>query len=407
MSASHRRLGLGVRAAAGCAALVAALTAPATASSSADIRPAALAPPTITELGPLEQSDRGNSAFVRDGGMSGPIGDRLLWLFGDAISPNFGLVDNSAAVGPALPVASGTDITQTDEETDAEGDPVPFIPMTESERNPPEGDRFALWSGNRLVPTADGSGDAWLFFHKLQIPWDFTSHDWWTSTGVARVHAPDARHPYPYVTRDNPVACNPECLFTAQIDPHQFNASAQVDRKGYLYLVATERIEYTNPLYAARAPFDALDRLLTHGGTVEQIRGQFRFWDGSSTTDSAAWVPDISAAAPMEGFNDAWAGHHSISWNPHLGAYLGAYLGWDRVLKLRTAPTPVGPWSEPVAAYDTADTCPDTGELNLYSGWEHPHLATDGGRRIVLSYFCGDSSEQVPAQIFLIEAILN
>lgn len=399
-----RRLRLLSTVSASCALLLVGVPANATPRATA---PAALAPPTVTELGPLEQPDRGNANFIRDGGMSGPVGGKLLWLFGDAISPNFGLVDNSAAVGPSLPVASGTDITATDEETDADGNPVPFIPMTEAEMNPPEGDRFALWSGNRLVPTADGTGDAWLFFHKLQIPWDFTSHDWWTSTGVARVHAPDADHPYPYVTRDNPVACNPTCLFTAQVEPHQFNASAQVDRQGYLYLVATERVGFSNPLYAARARFAALDRLLTHGGTAGQIRGLFRYWDGSSTTDSDAWVRDMSAAAAMPGFDDAWAGHHSISWNPYLGAYLGAYLGWDRVLKLRTAPTPVGPWSEPVEVYDTAANCPDTGELNLYSGWEHPHLATKGGRDIVLSYFCGDSSEPVPAQIFLLRATLN
>ncbi|HEY8454887.1 MAG TPA: hypothetical protein VIL34_04795 [Actinopolymorphaceae bacterium] len=345
--------------------------------------------------------------------MSGPVGGRLLWMFGDAISPNFGLVDNSAAVGPRLPVSPATDLTKTDEQTDADGDPVPFIPMTPEEQTPPEGDRFALWAGNRIVPTADGSGDAWLFFHKIQIPWDFDSHPWWTSTGIARIHAPDEDHDYPYVTRDNPVACNPTCLFTVEVDPHAFNASALVE-DGYLYLTHAASVPpFSRPIYAARADFSRLDHLLTHHDgpadteTAARIKALFRYWNGGPGKDPASWVPDVSQAAPMADFDEAWGGHHSISWNTFLESYIAVYLDWDRKLKLRTASTFVGPWSEPVEVFDTAQSCPDNGTLNLYSGWEHPSLATANGKNIVLSYFCADSvGFSVPAQIHLVRATL-
>ncbi|MEQ4210121.1 hypothetical protein [Actinopolymorpha sp. B9G3] len=368
-------------------------------------------PPSVVELGTLEQPDRGNPSFIRDGGMSGPVGGKLLWLFGDAISPHFGLVDNSAALGPSLPVSAAADLTRTDEQTDADGNPVPFIPMTAAEQNPPEGDRFALWAGNRIVPTADGSGDAWVFFHQLQIPWDFDSHPWWTSAGIARIHAPDARHRYPYVTRDNPVACNPTCLFTAQVDPHQFNGTAIVD-DGYLYLThAGSNPPYGRPLFATRADFSALDRLLTEGDgpgdteTAAQIKALFRYWNGGPGADPASWVDDMTQAASMVGFEEAWGGHHSISWNAYLSSYIAVYLDWDRKLKIRTAPTYVGPWSAPMELYDTASACTDNGTLNLYSGWDHPDLATANGRSIVVSYYCGNSvGSSVPAQVHLLRA---
>lgn len=412
LSKRHRKWCVRLSALVGCAALGVTGVTAASAAPALDKgeRTASLQAPTVTKLGQLEQPDRGNAEFVRDGGMSGPVGGKLLWLFGDAISPNFGLVDNSAAVGPELPRVDGADLTQTDEQIDADGNPVPFIPMTQQEQNPPEGDRFALWAGNRMIPTADGSGDAWVIFHKLQIPWDFDSHDWWTSTGVARVHAPDAEHPYPYVTRDNPVACNPDCLFTVDVDPHQFNGTAMVE-DGQLYMThAGNNPPYGRPLFGTRANFAQLDKLLTNGAAGDadaaaEIKALFRYWNGGPGDDDASWVSDVSQAASMPDFEEAWGGHHSISWNEHLGSYLAVYLDWDRKLKLRTAPTYVGPWSDPVEAYDTAADCPDNGELNLYSGWEHPDLATENGKRTVLSFWCGNTAGAgVPSQVHLLEA---
>lgn len=77
----------------------------------------------------------------------------------------------------------------------------------------------------------------------------------------------------------------------------------------------------------------------------------------------------------------------SVSWNAHLGAYLAVHsLDLTGKIVARTAPTPWGPWGEPVTLWHVKKPHPFPSLQLIYAGKEHPELAGDGGRRIYLTY---------------------
>lgn len=77
-------------------------------------------------------------------------------------------------------------------------------------------------------------------------------------------------------------------------------------------------------------------------------------------------------------------GDYSVSFNPHLGQYVMFYVdGIDRMLKVRTAGAPWGPYSEPEKI--TGVPAEPESEL-VYLGFEHPDFSQDGGRTMFISY---------------------
>lgn len=97
-------------------------------------------------------------------------------------------------------------------------------------------------------------------------------------------------------------------------------------------------------------------------------------WDG------AGWNADLTQAATVL---HGPPGDLSVSFNPHLGQFIAVYSGiFSNDVWLRTAPRPEGPWSSPRKLF--AGLAPFSG--NDYAAKEHPELAQDGGRTLVVSY---------------------
>ena len=94
------------------------------------------------------------------------------------------------------------------------------------------------------------------------------------------------------------------------------------------------------------------------------------------------WKPDVTAAC---GFADNLGAEFSVSHLPGLKRYALVYTESglsDRIVG-RFAPSPEGPWSEPVLLY----TCPEMKKdkkVFSYAGKAHPHLAA--GNELVISY---------------------
>ena len=92
------------------------------------------------------------------------------------------------------------------------------------------------------------------------------------------------------------------------------------------------------------------------------------------------WNTDLTAGAPV--LHGA-PGELSVSWNAHTGTYLAVHSAiFSDEIVFHTAPRPEGPWTDArplmVGAHHAG--------TNDYAGREHPELATDGGRGLVVTY---------------------
>jgi hypothetical protein len=97
-------------------------------------------------------------------------------------------------------------------------------------------------------------------------------------------------------------------------------------------------------------------------------------WDGST------WNADLGQAVTVL---HGPPGDLSVSFNPHLGAFLAVYSGiFSNDVWFRSAPHPEGPWSDAQKMF--TGLAPSSG--NDYAGKEHPELAEDGGKTLVVTY---------------------
>jgi hypothetical protein len=286
----------------------------------------------------------------RDGGFSGLVGGKILWVFGDTFfnppaSDGEGFRSNTGALAdPARPL-------EVSEPLDAAGAPYPLLPFTPQEKryNDSTGkpdERIALWPGT-VVP--DGGGGGLLFYVALKVHPGTLNYEL-IGTGVARV-APGSTT----ATRD------PGFLFRAP-EP-SFDKAMLVGSDLYLYGTSNDGSSDL-PVVMARVPLAQL-----------ADRSAYRFWDGK------AWSADVASVRPIM----SWVpGEMTISYNAWLGGYLAVHSGpFSNDVLMRTAPRPEGPWSAPIVA--VKGIAPPQGG-NDYAGKEHPELASDGGRIVVVSY---------------------
>ena len=102
------------------------------------------------------------------------------------------------------------------------------------------------------------------------------------------------------------------------------------------------------------------------------------------TNSHGAWSPRVADATALF---SGMPSELSLSWNPHLGAYLAVHsLDLTGKIVGRTAPQPWGPWSEPVTLWTVTKPHPFPYMQLIYAGKEHPELSGDGGQRIYLTY---------------------
>jgi hypothetical protein len=290
-------------------------------------RPAGASPAAV-ELGPLV----GPQNVLRDGGQSVRLGDRLLWLYGDTLYPGCDPVcaANSAGVGRA----KGPTV-----ELGAE-----FIPLTPQERAAWHAgdDRIAVWPEGAV---RTGTGTVAVFFVRYRVtgPLSYEELGW----GIATVTSGDRT-----ATRVLEMPGQPY--------GHPVRAGGFV----YAYGIARSGpMEFS--CRVARAPLAELTR-----------PSSWRYWDG------AAWSADPTDAVFVL---TGPSGGLSVSWNRYLGRYLATYnLALTNRVEIRTAPSPIGPWSAPSTLF--TGIAPPAGMLD-YGAYEHPELARDAGRVITVTYY--------------------
>jgi hypothetical protein len=290
------------------------------------------------------------SVKARDGGDSALIGGRLLWTFGDtlfspAAADNANLRSSTAALAePASPLA-------VTEPVDAKGAPLALLPFTADELayNASTGradQRVALWP---MGVVSDGGG-GWIFYLKLRVNPGVLNYEF-VGTGLARIEAGRTT-----AVRETALLFNvPEPLFG--------NAALLGDTV-YLY-GALQPQTADLAMAAARVPLAQI-----------RDRAAYRFWDGS------AWVDDVKRASAVL---RSIPGSVSVSQNAYLGRYLAVHsVPVSNRVVMQTADHPEGPWDSPVEAF-TAES--GTPTATCYAGIEHPELATNGGRTVLLSYY--------------------
>lgn len=103
-------------------------------------------------------------------------------------------------------------------------------------------------------------------------------------------------------------------------------------------------------------------------------------------SEKPIWSSDPGLAAPL--FSGI-PNEMSVSWNPFLQCYLAVHsLDLTGKIVARIAPTPWGPWSDPVELWKVVvqHEKPIPYPTLIYAGKEHPELAEDGGRVLYITY---------------------
>jgi Domain of unknown function (DUF4185) len=302
---------------------------------------------SVTDLGTLRHPD----AATGDGGISGIVGERILWVFGDTF------LGSPAADGTYLRTNTAgwadrrTPFLLRQSVETRTGAPLQLIPFDGDEiafnrDNGRRGERIALWPMS-VVDAGDGRG--YVDYLKLVVLPGVLDYRL-LGVGIARVRAgrPSAER-------------LPGLLFGSGAP--QFGTAAFVDR-GTLYSYACRPISLSAVCGVARVPM----RRITE-------RSAYRFWDGGE------WSADIATAS--EGIPGSTTGY-SVAWNEHLHAYLAVYSTplANRIMA-RTAPAPQGPWSGETLLL-TGEGAP-AGSYD-YFGIQHAELAAHGGREIIVTY---------------------
>ncbi|MGA9653166.1 MAG: DUF4185 domain-containing protein [Polyangia bacterium] len=287
---------------------------------------------------------------ARDGGAAALVGGRMLWTFGDTlmtVTGADGFNYRSATAGWA-----NVGDLQLDEELDATGAPFQLFPFTADETaynvaNGPT-ERYALWPGS-AIEAPDGSG-AWIFYQRLKVhpgTLNFEALD----VGLARL-SPGST----VAVRD------PSPLFSAPTPAYAL--AADVDG-GFVYLYAC---------YPVSGQLDELCRVVRAPVAEAPLASAWQAYDG------VTWQPDLSQAQTV--LHGA-PGDLSVSFNAYLGQFLAVYSGiFSNDVRWRTSPLPEGSWSEERPLFEALP--PPSG--NDYGAKEHPELASDGGRTVVVSY---------------------
>lgn len=308
-------------------------------------------PPRVAQTHELGKLSQPASVTARDVGALALIDNRVLWAFGDTLlkapaEDGEKMRSNTAAIGGVK------DPLWLEEPLDSKGAPKPFLPFTDEEEAYNHGsgrpdERIALWPSSVV---SDGKGGGIVYYSKLYVhPGELNYEQ--IGVGLARVGAGETE-----AKRD------PGLVFKAP-EPAFDSGATVVGSDVYVY-VCTPDGSLDFPCLVGRAP-------LARAGE----RVAYRFWDGGD------WVGNLGAAKSV--LHDPSSGL-TVTRSEHLGQYLAVYseIFSNRVL-MRTAPRPGGPWSEPVEAYVSPAPLRGTN----YAAREHPEIARDGGRTIVVSYY--------------------
>ncbi|MHB8378242.1 MAG: DUF4185 domain-containing protein [Dehalococcoidia bacterium] len=322
--------------------------------------PLAAAPPATAPMAPAARAELvcsfSNADAVAsqvqgaDGGQSVVVGDRTYWLFGDTlflpasgkqIEPNSIAWSSGDAPGrcPKLRYHA------------RDGVAVPFIPKDGS---------LTVWPAGAF-PVDAHSFDVYTVYVYGSGPYAY----WIGEVGLARVDTASMR-----------VETLSRRLWDASSGFEDQVIGAQpVDSAGGFLRVVLQT-QGGDHLLARVRPADVADARA------------YRYWDG------AGWSPRPAAAVPIwpharttdplariASYDDGG----SIAYNAYLGKYVAVVNDGIGKIAARVADRLEGPWSAPADWIDCSAIAQPAVPV-CYSPYQHPQLATDGGRGLFLTF---------------------
>lgn len=322
---------------------------------------------SVEDLGVVNQDSRLRG---RDGGYSGMVGDRQVWVFGDSVisEPNsqgktwlgssfsFNPYFESDPRSPSLPLSN-----------DLAGLPIELIDYTTAEEQYNQahqgdactaqcGSRWALWPGPVV---ADSARDrSILFYGKIHSsPGELNFYGVGHSIAFWQHGANKPTRIIQSIVPDHPT------LLFGDKEP-QFGHGAFAHGET-LFVYACERVETVKPCRLARAP-------LADVANKES-------WEYFGYENK--WVDGYSSLQPLFHGNDII----SVSYNAYLDRFTAVYSEpLSRNIQIRTAPRPEGPWSRPVKITTALPSQNTNGWV--YDGLAHAEMSEEDGRFVYITY---------------------
>lgn len=306
----------------------------------------------------------------RDGAISGKIGNRSVWTFGDTPMsvPGIGQhnwVDNSMSWTTNLNATNG--ITLNHDILDATGAPAEFLPYTafESQYNythdtlhctvQPCGAEYAMWPGSIVADPKRNR--ALVFYYEL---WRIPGQSGWTGigTGIA-IGAPDGTFTRPILNAGAP---DPTLMWDST-EVAYGDGSTVVNDTLVSYGCVTRFV--TKRCRVARVPLaDAL------------VKSQWQYYAGNGV-----WSPDPATAVSVL---SGGAAGNSISYNPYLGLFVAVYSGvFSDDVFFRVSKNAWGPWSAQTKLFTAR---PGWNGNISYAGEAHPEFSQQNGKVMFVTY---------------------
>jgi len=321
----------------------------------------------VTDLGIVSQDGRVNG---RDGGYSGNIGNRQIWVFGDtAISePNAsGSTFLSSSYSLTNDVSAADGIEPLLLANDSAGLPLQLFEYTEAEvlfnsdhqgENclDPCGARWALWPGP--VIRDEARQRSLIMYGKIKAaPGEFNFFGVGQSIAIWEQGATKPSRP-----NFNQVPGYPTLLFGA--DEPAFGPGT-FSHEYTLYSFACQIDDLVKPCKLARVPL-------------------------ASATDKSTWQyygDDTGWSDSQQNLSTLFHGNDimSVSYNEYLQKFVAVYSEpLSRNIKIRTAPAPEGPWSNALQVTQALDS----GNTNgwVYDALAHPEFNENNGSTQYITY---------------------
>ncbi len=306
----------------------------------------------VQDLGLMTSNDK--NIVGRDSGQSGVVGDKPFWLFGDTLynTNNIGRPvepwEFRSMTGAYGEYSSPTSLTDTLGPDGLLPQTVPFSAseLAYNKQKNKFDDRYALWPSG-MVPV--NSNSSYIFFSSILIGKGDLNYKL-QYFGVAKLEK--GQYVAKRLTGD-------KGLFTGQNIP----LSVEFQEGNMIYYSSCQVGAFlSSPCKIGRVDI---------GSILNQ--NAYMWWDGKN------WQRDYSKATQVL---DGSTTGMSIKYNPYLKKYVAVYLPiFNNSLRIRTADSITGPWSEAQELYKTLDST----KGNNYAANMHPEY-DPSGKLLYVSY---------------------
>lgn len=329
----------------------------------------------------------------RDEAYSAAFQGYSVWLYGDTFLQNADasgrtFLSNTWSYTTSFVASQG--IVGFQERLDSVGSPSMLIQETPDEYSfnlshygtncqvQPCGQRWAIWPSTMITDPVSNRALVFYTVQSVKPNGDFQG----IGSSVA-IWSSFAQLPQRPSFNPAVVAGHPDLMFS-QTEP-TFGSTAVISN-GVLYV------------YGCGNDTDGLDkgcRVARVDPAAVQDRSAWLFYDGRG------WSSSLGDAVPVFDGLDIL----SVSWNNYLQRYVAVYSAlFSQNVMLRTAPSPQGPWSAELVAFNAL---PPAGGGDTYDAQAHSEFDADGGKTIYVTYSRAVAAGGLSSEIRLVKLDLT